>query len=216
MALTLRFAPLLLGAAILLSACERDTTPDMTAVQSADADAHGFSAPTPATRAANAVFAKTLALNDERDFAAATQGFIARDDNLHIIRPNGSTIWRPADYAFIKDTAPDSVNPSLWRQEKLNNIHGLFKVNERVFQMRIGRDGAARVADKHHQAEARDRIAHIDDLAARSGPDGGASHGLDVDPVVHPAARLWPVARKDDAPVHRPGQCRKRRRCRRR
>ena len=71
MALTLRLAPLLLGTVILLSACDRDTLPDMTAVQSQDADAYGFSAPTPATRAANAAVAKSLPLTDERDFAAA-------------------------------------------------------------------------------------------------------------------------------------------------
>lgn len=136
MALTLRLAPLLLGTVILLSACERDTTPDMTAVQAADADAHGFSAPTPATRAAHAAIAQSLPLADERDFAAATQGFIAHADNLHITRHDGSTIWRPENYAFVKDAAPDSVNPSLWRQEKLNNLHGLFKVSERVFQIR--------------------------------------------------------------------------------
>ena len=127
---------LLLCVTLLLTGCDRDTKPDMTSVQSQDADAHGFTAPTAATRAANTAVAESLPLADERDFAAAMQGFIGRDDNLHITRPNGTTIWRPADYGFIKDTAPDSVNPSLWRQEKLNNLHGLFKVNDRVYQVR--------------------------------------------------------------------------------
>ncbi len=28
------------------------------------------------------------------------------------------------------------MNPSLWRQEKLNNIHGLFEVTEGIYQVR--------------------------------------------------------------------------------
>lgn len=120
---------------LLLFGCT-DSTPDMQAVQSADADSHGFSAPTPATAAANQAVAGQVNLTDERDFADALRGFIARDEGLDIRNPAGRSIWRPADYAFIKDAAPASVNPSLWRQEKLNNLHGLFKVSERVFQVR--------------------------------------------------------------------------------
>lgn len=40
------------------------------------------------------------------------------------------------DYAFIEGDAPDSVNPSLWRQAKLNNINGLFEVTKGVYQLR--------------------------------------------------------------------------------
>ena len=40
-------------------------------------------------------------------------------------------------YDFLKqDRRADSVNPSLWRQAQLNAIHGLFKVTERVYQVR--------------------------------------------------------------------------------
>ena len=40
-------------------------------------------------------------------------------------------------YDFLKQNeAADSVNPSLWRQAQLNAIHGLFKVTERVYQVR--------------------------------------------------------------------------------
>ena len=31
---------------------------------------------------------------------------------------------------------PNSVNPSLWRQARLNTIHGLFRVTERLYQVR--------------------------------------------------------------------------------
>ena len=31
---------------------------------------------------------------------------------------------------------PDTVNPSLWRQARLNMLHGLFKVTDRIYQVR--------------------------------------------------------------------------------
>jgi alkyl sulfatase BDS1-like metallo-beta-lactamase superfamily hydrolase len=39
-------------------------------------------------------------------------------------------------YAFTKGDAPDTVNPSLWRQAKLNMIHGLFEVTDGIYQVR--------------------------------------------------------------------------------
>ncbi len=42
-------------------------------------------------------------------------------------------------YDFIDangENVPGSVNPSLWRQAALNNIHGLFKVTDGVYQIR--------------------------------------------------------------------------------
>ncbi|MFT5580140.1 MAG: alkyl sulfatase BDS1-like metallo-beta-lactamase superfamily hydrolase [Paraglaciecola psychrophila] len=37
---------------------------------------------------------------------------------------------------YIQEECPDTVNPSLWRQAKLNSIHGLFKVCDRLWQVR--------------------------------------------------------------------------------
>ncbi|MCZ5841063.1 hypothetical protein O5274_27040, partial [Escherichia coli] len=44
----------------------------------------------------------------------------------------------PQHYAFIKegDKAPDTVNPSLWRQAQLINIIVLLEVTEGVYQIR--------------------------------------------------------------------------------
>jgi alkyl sulfatase BDS1-like metallo-beta-lactamase superfamily hydrolase len=39
-------------------------------------------------------------------------------------------------FDFIEGPAPASVNPSLWRQAKLNNIHGLFEVTPGIYQLR--------------------------------------------------------------------------------
>ncbi len=50
----------------------------------------------------------------------------------------GNIIWDPAKYDFVKEgeKAPDTVNPSLWRQSQLLNIGGLFKVTDGVYQIR--------------------------------------------------------------------------------
>ena len=32
--------------------------------------------------------------------------------------------------------APETVNPSLWRQSQINGISGLFKVTDRMYQVR--------------------------------------------------------------------------------
>ena len=39
-------------------------------------------------------------------------------------------------YVFLSGDAPPTVNPSLWRQAQLNAIHGLFKVTDRLYQVR--------------------------------------------------------------------------------
>jgi alkyl sulfatase BDS1-like metallo-beta-lactamase superfamily hydrolase len=102
----------------------------------AGADANGHTAPTAATIAANRAVLDTLDLTDEQDFADATRGWIASEPDLRITTADGETIWDLSANAFIDGEAPDSVNPSLWRQARLNNIHGLFKVTEGVYQLR--------------------------------------------------------------------------------
>jgi len=61
---------------------------------------------------------------------------IAQDEDLSITHKDGQKIWSMPDYSFVKGKAADSVNPSLWRQETLNNIHGLFEVVPDIYQLR--------------------------------------------------------------------------------
>ncbi|MCV5512812.1 MBL fold metallo-hydrolase, partial [Escherichia coli] len=50
---------------------------------------------------------------------------------------NGKPYYRGEDYKFdINAPAPETVNPSLWRQSQLNGISGLFKVTDRMYQVR--------------------------------------------------------------------------------
>jgi alkyl sulfatase BDS1-like metallo-beta-lactamase superfamily hydrolase len=82
-----------------------------------------------ATRAAQADLAKRLSLDDPRDETNATRGKIAEIADGLIQTTDGKTVWDRRPYAFLDaKEAPDTVNPSLWRQARLNAVHGLFEV----------------------------------------------------------------------------------------
>ncbi len=50
---------------------------------------------------------------------------------------DGKVIWDFSKYDFIEqDKNTDTINPSLLRQAKLNNIDGLFKVKDGIYQVR--------------------------------------------------------------------------------
>jgi alkyl sulfatase BDS1-like metallo-beta-lactamase superfamily hydrolase len=48
----------------------------------------------------------------------------------------GEVVWDFDSFAFIQGEAPTTVNPSLWRQALLNNQVGLFKVSDKIYQLR--------------------------------------------------------------------------------
>ncbi len=100
------------------------------------ADAQGHVAPTEATRAAQATRVRGLDLEDRQDFEDATRGRIAGPEPLRIPGPDGGLVWDRPAYDFIEGAAPDSVNPSLWRQAKLNGVYGLFEVVPGIHQVR--------------------------------------------------------------------------------
>ncbi|TKT71967.1 MBL fold metallo-hydrolase [Afipia massiliensis] len=91
----------------------------------------------PASRAVNDTFLKTLPFGDRADFEDAKRGFIATLPDGIIPGPTGKPAFDTKQYDFLKsDQVPATVNPSLWRQAQLNAINGLFKVTERVYQVR--------------------------------------------------------------------------------
>jgi alkyl sulfatase BDS1-like metallo-beta-lactamase superfamily hydrolase len=98
------------------------------------ADEAGYTAPTQATELAQEEAAKDLPLDDPQDFRDAERGLIERDANARAVRTDGRVVWAAARQAFI--AAPASVSPSLWRQAKLNNLHGLYKVTDGIYQVR--------------------------------------------------------------------------------
>ena len=88
------------------------------------------------TLQAHQTIKQKLNLKDTQDFEQANKGLIAKAPNQAILNSAGDVIWDNSAYSFVKSDAPNSVNPSLWRQEKLNNIRGLFKVSKGVYQVR--------------------------------------------------------------------------------
>ncbi|TFH30697.1 MAG: MBL fold metallo-hydrolase [Myxococcales bacterium] len=99
-------------------------------------DVAGNTSPSAFTVALNDAVRGQLPLADQQDFEDARRGLIASDPALQVVGPDGGLIWDMPSYAFIDGDAPPSVNPSLWRQAKLNNIHGLFEVTKGVHQLR--------------------------------------------------------------------------------
>ncbi len=90
---------------------------------------------TDATRAANAAVAAALPLGDQSDFARAAAGRIATPAGP-VSNEWGFPVWDLGTFAFVDGAAPDTVNPSLWRQAQLNNHGGLFRVTDGIYQVR--------------------------------------------------------------------------------
>lgn len=102
----------------------------------------GVDQPKPASEATkkhNAELKAYLNFGDTQDFEDAKKGLIARPEKLTIKDEKGNVVWDLEQYkAYIADDkpAPDTVNPSLWRNTQLNLQYGLFKVTEGVYQVR--------------------------------------------------------------------------------
>ncbi len=88
------------------------------------------------TKAANAAVLKELPFEDRTDFENANRGFIAGLGGAAIADAQGRPIYDLAGMDFLADAAPDTANPSLWRQGQLNHISGLFEVTEGIYQIR--------------------------------------------------------------------------------
>jgi alkyl sulfatase BDS1-like metallo-beta-lactamase superfamily hydrolase len=91
------------------------------------------------TIAANQALASRLNFADKQDFEDAKQGFIDAPATLTIKNEKGDVVWDLEiykKYIGLDKPAPDTVNPSLWRNAQLNMQYGLFKVTEGIYQVR--------------------------------------------------------------------------------
>ena len=77
-----------------------------------------------------------LDFDDERELENAQRGLIAAPDSLEIKTDTGKVAWSQDAYAFLDEDAPDSANPSLWRNTQLNHVYGLFEVMDGIYQVR--------------------------------------------------------------------------------
>jgi len=94
---------------------------------------------TPATQAANAKVLQELPFADTSDFADAERGLIAKPDVLTIKNASGNVVWDLESYKKyigLNQASPAEINPSLYRLAQLNMQYGLFKVTDRIYQVR--------------------------------------------------------------------------------
>jgi len=91
----------------------------------------------PSVIAAQAAMLGALPFSDTADFDDASRGFLGTQEHALITSAQGRTVWSLEPYGFLsEEKAPATVNPSLWRQSRLNMNHGLFEVVPGVYQIR--------------------------------------------------------------------------------
>ncbi|MBS0362450.1 MAG: MBL fold metallo-hydrolase [Proteobacteria bacterium] len=86
---------------------------------------------TAATIEAHGRLAASLPAETGEDMANATKGFIGTIEGADI--PGA---WSLKPFEFLNGERPDTVNPSLWRQARINLQHGLFEVTKGIYQVR--------------------------------------------------------------------------------
>jgi alkyl sulfatase BDS1-like metallo-beta-lactamase superfamily hydrolase len=95
---------------------------------------------TEATREANAAVLKELPFSDKQAYEDSKKGFIAPLENNGVVKnAKGDIVWDLPKFDFLSGDkpAPDTVNPSLWRQAQImEHYTGLFKVTDHIYQVR--------------------------------------------------------------------------------
>ncbi|HIG39895.1 MAG: alkyl sulfatase dimerization domain-containing protein [bacterium] len=90
------------------------------------------------TQTINQSFRDKLNFEDRRSFDNAKKGFIATLSPMTISHDRGKrNAFDLEPLSFLQGEAPDTVNPSLWRQAQLNALHhGLYEVTDGIYQIR--------------------------------------------------------------------------------
>ena len=88
------------------------------------------------TKAANETWYNKLNFEDEKEFENATRGLIEAPESVVIYDDDGNIVWSVDALGNVEGEAPETVNPSLWRNTQLNAYAGLFKVCDGIYQVR--------------------------------------------------------------------------------
>ncbi len=92
---------------------------------------------TEATRAANRAALAQVPLANRQSFDDARRGLIEALGDKLITRGDGRLVWTLKGYEFLeREDAPDSVHPGLWRHARVNMANGLYRVTDRIYQIR--------------------------------------------------------------------------------
>lgn len=73
---------------------------------------------------------------DGRDREFSDRGFMGTLADPVIKSRDGKPVWDLDAYAWMEGTAPDTVNPSLWRHMSLLRKHGLYALSDNMWQVR--------------------------------------------------------------------------------
>ena len=84
----------------------------------------------------NAEWYETLDFSDRREFANAERGWLDNAEGRIIDGEDNRSAWDLQSYGDLNRDAPDTVNPSLWRNTQLNAKAGLFEVCDGIYQVR--------------------------------------------------------------------------------
>ena len=88
------------------------------------------------TAEANAEWYEKLDFSDRREFANAERGWLDNAEGKIIDGEDNRSAWDLQSYGDLNRDAPDTVNPSLWRNTQLNAKAGLFEVCDGIYQVR--------------------------------------------------------------------------------
>ena len=88
------------------------------------------------TAEANAEWYEKLDFSDRREFANAERGWLDNAEGRIIDVDDNRSAWDLQSYGDLNRDAPDTVNPSLWRNTQLNAKAGLFEVCDGIYQVR--------------------------------------------------------------------------------
>ena len=84
----------------------------------------------------NAAWYEALDFSDRREFANAERGWLDNAEGRIIDGDDNRSAWDLQSYGDLNRDAPDTVNPSLWRNTQLNAKAGLFEVCDGIYQVR--------------------------------------------------------------------------------
>ena len=95
------------------------------------------------TKEATAITAETnaewygkLDFTNRQEFSNAERGLLDNAEGTIVYNEDGTTAWDLTSYGDLSVDAPDTANPSLWRNTQLNAKAGLFEVCDGIYQVR--------------------------------------------------------------------------------
>lgn len=116
------------------SDAESESKSDLTIDQVLDST---VKLPTQTTKEINQKAGNNLDFGNNGEAANATSGFIAGPEMLEIKDASGKLVWTSKSTNITElENTPDTANPVLWRNYTLNSKAGLYKVTDKIYQVR--------------------------------------------------------------------------------